>query len=114
VLNIDAAIPCGLILNELVANALEHAFPHGRKGEIQVRMGYLPNQRICLSVRDNGVGLAAHLDMARSESLGLRLVHSLVDQIGGSLDFDRQNGTCFTIVFRDHNPSTTGADAAGT
>jgi len=99
-LSVDTAIPCGLIVNELVSNALKHAFPPGWKtpGLITIAMRQTPNG-YALSVRDNGVGLPMDVDLRRARSLGLELVAILAQQLGGALEIDRQAGTAFTITF---------------
>jgi PAS domain S-box-containing protein len=97
-LNLDIAIPCGLIINEILSNALKYAFPNNRKGTISIRLAH-KNQNITLIIHDNGVGLPAHIDYKNTESLGLQLVVTLVDQLGGTIKLDRSKGTKFTIVF---------------
>jgi len=97
-LDIDAAIPCGLILNELVSNSLEHAFPDQKHGIIQIsfskdRDGYL------LSIEDNGIGLAEEISLINTDSLGLKLVSALVMQLGGEHTLERSGGTRFSISF---------------
>lgn len=98
-LGIDTAIPCGLILNELLANALKYAFPTGRPGEVQVRFRALPGNRLALTVSDNGVGLPDAFDLQQTVSLGLQLVQMLVRQLRGDLSLDRAQGTAFTVCF---------------
>ncbi len=80
-LDLDAAIPCGLILNELITNALKYAFPGDRPGEIQVKFYKNPDHTTTLIVHDNGVGLPDGLDITQTDSLGLGLVQDLVQQI---------------------------------
>jgi len=99
-LNLDLAIPCGLIINEILSNALKYAFPKNRKGKISLRLA-LKNQEITLVIQDNGIGLPEHIDYRNTESLGLQLVVTLVDQLGGQIKLDRSKGTKFTIVFRN-------------
>ncbi|MDN7023884.1 PAS domain S-box protein [Methanoculleus sp. FWC-SCC1] len=100
-LELDAAIPCGLIINELVSNALKHAFRGRKKGTLEVGMHRIVDGRIVLSVRDDGVGLPEDLDplAPRSESLGLELVTILSRQLGGTLTCERKAGTSFEIAF---------------
>ncbi|MGB8647391.1 MAG: histidine kinase dimerization/phosphoacceptor domain -containing protein [Anaerolineae bacterium] len=100
-LGIDRAIPCGLILNELVTNALKHAFPNGQPGNIQVELTATPDGRVRLAVSDNGVGLPDGLDIEKLDSLGLQLVDTLTAQIGGQLEISRAAGARFTITFVD-------------
>ncbi|NMC72847.1 MAG: PAS domain S-box protein [Geobacteraceae bacterium] len=95
-LAIDEAIPCGLIVNELVSNAFKHAFPRGEKGELSVRCRCGEDGMITLTVSDNGVGMPPGFDMGRSESLGLQLVTMLVKQLRGRMSLDPE--TCGTTV----------------
>ena len=83
-MSIDIAIPCGLILNELVTNSLKHAFPPGRDGRIDLRIHRNADGRGQLIVADNGIGIGAHAHEATQSSLGLRLIESLTRQIDGS------------------------------
>jgi PAS domain S-box-containing protein len=106
-LNLDMAIPCGLIINELVTNALKYAFPpdEGRRpagdkqDEIRVELRAQDDSRLALVICDNGVGLPPDLDMKSPQSLGLRLVSMLTQQLRGKLELDRNGGTTFTITF---------------
>jgi two-component sensor histidine kinase len=100
-LGIDTAVPCGLIINELVSNSFKHAFPSGREGEIFVGLGMKQDGCYSLTVRDNGVGIPAGWDLEDPESLGLRLVSRLVEQIEGVIELDRNGGTTFSIDFAD-------------
>jgi two-component sensor histidine kinase len=97
-LDINTAIPCGLIINELVSNALKHAFPEGEKGEIKINMSPLNKNKIELIVSDNGVGLPKELDFRKTKSLGLHLVTILAeDQLHGEVKLDRTKGTSFRL-----------------
>jgi PAS domain S-box-containing protein len=98
-LDLDAAIPCGLILNELITNALKYAFPGDRLGEIRVKFYKNPDHTATLVVQDNGIGLPRELNIAQTDSLGLGLVQDLVQQINGCLSIDRTQGTIFKITF---------------
>ncbi|MCX5855154.1 MAG: sensor histidine kinase, partial [Deltaproteobacteria bacterium] len=97
-LTIETSIPCGLILNELVSNALKHAFPEGRGGEINISMTTAGDQFV-LTVRDNGIGFLGSVDFQNPRSLGLDLVNLLVGQINGTIDLQVDGGTTFTITF---------------
>jgi PAS domain S-box-containing protein len=90
-LDIDRAIPCGLILNELISNALKHAFPNGRSGEIRVSLQRTRNGGLVLSVADNGVGLPDEATLQARRSLGMHLVHSLATQLDTQIEFLRRN-----------------------
>lgn len=98
-LNISTAIPCGLIINELVSNSLRHAFSSGQEGEIRLDLRSDGDNKLTLMVSDNGVGLPKDLDFRNTESLGLQLVVTLVDQLDGSIELDRSAGTAFKIEF---------------
>lgn len=98
-LNVETAHPCGLIVNELIANSLEHAFPDKRKGHIWLTMYQNQNSQINLTIKDDGVGFPAGLDFKNTESLGLQLVCTLIEQLEGTIELDRTNGTCFKITF---------------
>jgi two-component sensor histidine kinase len=100
-LNIDHAVPVGLIINELVTNAMEHAFTDGRRGEIKVSIVPVGESQLQLTVSDNGIGLPDDFDAQQSESLGLRLVSALAErQLNGSLEVSRNHGTTFMIKFQ--------------
>jgi two-component sensor histidine kinase len=99
-LGIDTAIPCGLIINELVSNALKHAFPEGRKGEINIEL-FRNGDKFTLVVGDDGVGFPKDLDFRQTESLGLMLVRTLTQQLGGTIELSRNLGTEFKIIFSE-------------
>jgi PAS domain S-box-containing protein len=101
-MTIDVAIPCGLIISELLTNAFKYAFPHGNNGEILVRMRFLPGESCELIVRDNGVGLPQHTNLKKPSTFGLNLVNLLTQQLGGVLKVRRRKGTpgtTFKITF---------------
>ncbi len=98
-ISLDQAVPCGLIINELISNALKYAFPEGRGGQIRVEAAD-QGSLFDLSVSDNGIGLPADLDIRNVSSLGLRLVLGLAEsQLSGSIEIDRGRGTRFHIRF---------------
>ena len=98
-LSIDDAVPCGLIVNELISNALKHAFVDGREGEICVMMQQLADRQVRLVVRDNGVGLPKDVDYMNTGSLGLQLVTMLVEQLDGTIEIRNNVGAEFEILF---------------
>jgi PAS domain S-box-containing protein len=102
-LDVDRIVPCGLVANELLTNALKHAFPGERPGEIGVSLR-VTEARCELRVWDRGRGLPAGLRVEESRSLGLRLVHLLAAQLGATLAVDTSAGTTFTIVFPTRPP----------
>ena len=104
-LEIDQAIPFGLILNELVSNSLKYAFPGERRGEIVVRLRTEGDVGVVLLVKDDGVGLPQGLDFENTESLGLQLVTMLVRQIRGEIVSGNEGGTSFTIAYRKERRS---------
>lgn len=98
--DVDTSIPCGLIINELITNCIKHAFPGDNKGEINIEL--LKNDiEYTLKVSDNGTGFPDDLDFRNTESLGLQLVISLVNQLDGTIMLDVSNGTSFTIKFKE-------------
>jgi two-component sensor histidine kinase len=103
-LNIDTAIPCGLIINELVSNALKHAFPAlTSDNEISVEIVRSEDNQLTLTVRDNGIGFPPDLDFRNTDSLGLELVCVFTEQLEGTIKLDRTvgAGTTFTITFSE-------------
>jgi len=98
-LDINTAIPCGLIINELVTNSLKHAFPDDRRGEMLVKMRVDKRGKHTLIVKDTGIGFPERLDFRETETLGMQLVTDLAIQVGGSIKLNREGGTAFTIVF---------------
>jgi len=98
-INIDTAIPLGLIVNELVSNSLKYAFPD-KKGTLKVEFHKI-DQHYILKVADDGVGLPSELDIENTKTLGLKLVYSLSDQLDADLKLDTSHGTCFQIAFRE-------------
>ena len=95
----DTAMPCGLIVNELVTNSCKYAFPGGGQGEICVSVKRAPGRKLVLRVEDNGVGLPANLDLRQVTTLGLQLVDDMVAQVQGSWTVESSGGTRFQIVF---------------
>ncbi len=103
-LGVDLAIPCGLIVNELVTNALKYAYPDGRVGQVLVRFAAEAGpesaaRQFHLTVSDNGVGLPPGLNPAKTRSLGLKLVQILTRQIGGTLTITNSSGAKFALAF---------------
>jgi PAS domain S-box-containing protein len=99
-LEIDTAITCGLIINELVSNAFKYAFPDG-KGTVTIRLARHGDRQFGLTVGDNGVGIPADYDWRSGNSLGLRLVSDLARQLDGDMTVERDPGTTFRISFRE-------------
>jgi two-component sensor histidine kinase/PAS domain-containing protein len=99
-LDIDRATSCGLIINELVSNAIKYAFPNGKPGEIRIGFHEEAQKQIVLTVGDNGAGLAKELDFHQAQSLGFQLINTLAEQLGGTITLDREGGTRFTLAFR--------------
>lgn len=96
---INLAVPCGLILNELISNCLKHAFPDDRDGQITICLQRIGSQRVALVVQDNGVGIPPDVNIWETKSLGMQLVQTLIRQIGGSIDLEQDQGSKFTITF---------------
>ncbi len=101
---VDSAIPCGLIINELVTNSLKYAFPDGRKGEIRIVLRKADGNMIELIVGDDGIGFPEGIDFRKTESLGLHLVTILAEsQLQGNINLNRDRGTEFKICFEVRN-----------
>jgi PAS domain S-box-containing protein len=103
-LNIDTAIPCGLIVSELVSNALKYAFHQKEKGQISIQTRQ-ENGLFELIVQDDGVGFPDQVDFRHTQSLGMRLVNTLAKQLQGKIEMDRSAGTCFRISFPSKMPA---------
>ena len=105
IMGADLAVPCGLILTELISNALKHGFPNDTGGEVRITLRSGPQGRCTLRVEDNGVGIPADLDVDSGQSLGLRLVRSLTHQIRGTFDLVKLDpGTSAHLRFTvDHH-----------
>ncbi|MPN23219.1 Blue-light-activated histidine kinase 2 [bioreactor metagenome] len=117
----DTAVPLGIVVNELVSNSLKHAFLPGKEGEIRVNLSRMKNYekefknlgnsgiapscsngknlQFILTVEDNGRGIPKSMDLQNNDSLGLQLVNIFVEQIGGSIELNRDKGTKFNIRF---------------
>ncbi len=102
-LDINSAIPCGLLVSELISNTLKHAFPDGRRGEVRVRMEPVTDGFIELTVSDNGIGLEKDFDLKNTESFGLQLVDMLTEQLQGTVAIDHNGGTSFKVRFKASN-----------
>jgi len=102
-LDIDTAIPCGLIINELVSNCLKYAFPNLMKGNIFIDLTEQNDIEYKMIIKDNGAGIPENIDFNNSASLGLKLVKILSEQLGGSVELIRENGTEFRILFKKAN-----------
>jgi len=98
VMDIETAIPCGLIVNELVSNSLKHAFPDGREGKIRASISSFADE-LMLTVEDNGIGFPGDFAATQVGSYGITMVKALVVQLGGSLQFSGNNGTSINISF---------------
>ena len=105
-INIDVAVPLGLVINEIVTNSVKHAFPRGRQGEIYIRLEKNSSGEIVLTVGDDGVGLPAEIDVMESSSFGMQIISSLVTmQLSAKLRVDRRHGTRYSIVFPEPEQS---------
>jgi two-component sensor histidine kinase len=98
-LPVETAIPCGLVINELVTNAFKHAFPAGRQGAIRVVLREVDPARWLVAVEDDGIGLPPQISLGKTDSLGLDLVSILATQIGAEVEVTRDKGTSFRLTF---------------
>jgi PAS domain S-box-containing protein len=101
-LSVDNAIPCGLIINELVTNSLKYAFPENRKGHVAIDVSY-NSSHYTIKISDDGVGMPENYEVTKPESLGLQLVNTLAVQLDAQLTLERNNGTCYKLVFSNLN-----------
>jgi two-component sensor histidine kinase len=102
-LSIDTAVPCGLILNELLSNCLLHAFPAGH-GRVGIDFYSEGDNKLTLAVRDNGVGLPSTMDYRQAKSLGWQLINALAGQLGATIDVQSHRGTVVQIIFEAQRP----------
>ena len=100
-MGLETAIPCGLIVSELVTNTLKYAFPHHKKGEFRIELHSYSNGLYGLIISDNGVGIPENIDFNETDTLGLQLVNSLVNQLEGTIELTRRDGTEFKIKFKE-------------
>ena len=100
-MSLDSSIPAGLIINELITNAIKHAFPGSRQGTIDFGLR-TENNYVFLELKDDGVGFAPGVDFENSHSLGLQLVNTLIEQIEGQLRFksEQNKGTEVFVIFK--------------
>jgi PAS domain S-box-containing protein len=98
-LNLDTAIPCGLIINELVSNCMKYAFKTNNRGKVLVTLEKQGTKTLVLEVTDDGIGIPVDVTPVNSPSLGLQLVNLLTDQINGKLKIDRTGGTSISVSF---------------
>jgi PAS domain S-box-containing protein len=103
---LDTAIPCGLMVNELMSNSLKHAFPGESEGEISIALHRLDGEKYSLSVSDNGIGLPRGLDYRKTGTMGMQLVVVLAEQLGADLEYDGETGTSFTITFSEYHEAS--------
>jgi len=101
-LNTDTAIPVSLIMNELITNAMIHAFPHGRKGTISISMKQVEKGGFMIEIKDDGVGVPDPAGTADSNTLGLSLVSTLIENLNGSIKVKVNGGTCITLCFKEY------------
>jgi two-component sensor histidine kinase len=100
-LAIDMAIPCGLLINELISNALKHAFAHTTEGHLWVALERGLDNTNVLTVADDGCGFPSDIDFRNTNSFGMQLVNTLVEQLHGEIELNTARGTAFTVTFPD-------------
>ncbi|MFH1240881.1 MAG: sensor histidine kinase [Pseudomonadota bacterium] len=100
-LSLTQAVPCALVLNELISNVYKHAYKEGEKGTLEVHMEQSANGKICIRVKDHGIGIPEEIDIDQTQSLGLKLTRNLViHQLKGQMQVNRNNGTEVVVEFR--------------
>ncbi len=100
-LDVNTAIPCGLILNELISNSFKHAFPEGRSGEVHVQFKRQEDGKLLLAVADNGIGLPETLDIHKTSTLGMQFITLLTQQLDAAIELRHQPGTEYRILFSE-------------
>lgn len=106
-LNVDTAVPCGMIVNELVTNSLKYAYPDNRRGNINIHLHPIEDSQFLLIIEDDGVGIRKDIDIAHHDSLGMQLVQILAQQLNGKVDMEIGQGTRFIVTFKERNGSQT-------
>ena len=106
-MEVDSAVPCGMILNELISNALKHAFPDGRKGVLRIGLKRRASGVVEIRVEDNGIGLPEGLDYRRPGTFGLQVVNLLAGQLEAKFEHERGSGTVFSVSFCDRRMGQT-------
>ncbi len=100
-LNIETAIPCGLLIDEMVANSLKYAFPNERTGNITIELHSDDDNRFYLSVSDNGIGISGEVDPEKTDTFGMQLIKYLTKQLKATIELDRTNGTTYNLIFNE-------------
>jgi two-component sensor histidine kinase/PAS domain-containing protein len=109
-INLDLAISCGLIINEIISNCLKYAFPNGRSGQLNISYNKLDDGRLEIMVKDNGVGFTKIIDVSQSTSLGMRMIYDLGKRkLKGTVDMTQDNGVTWKITFMPPAPARVGA-----
>jgi two-component sensor histidine kinase len=103
-LSMRQAVPCGLIVNELITNVFKYAYPNNAKGEIFIAVKPTGDAGISITIADSGVGLPAGLDWLHADSVGSKIIRVLTKQLGGTLELDSQSGVSFTLRFARDEP----------
>ena len=101
-LNIDSAVPCGLVINELMTNAFKHAFPEGRSGSVSIEISKDKDETVKIRVSDNGIGMPEGFDLKKVNSYGLQIASSIVEkQLHGNIEIVGSTGTVYEITFKE-------------
>ena len=100
-LNIETAIPCGLLIDEMVANSMKYAFPNRKTGKINIELHSDNNNKFTLIVSDNGVGIPEAVDIEKSDTFGMQLIKYLTKQLNSTIELDRKHGTKYTLQFNE-------------
>jgi two-component system response regulator len=100
-LNIETAIPCGLLIDEMVANSLKYAFPNRRSGKINIELHSDKHNKFTLTVSDNGIGIPEEVDTEKASTFGMQLIKYLTKQLKGTIELDRNHGTRYKLQFTE-------------
>ena len=103
-LTFDSAIPCGLVINEIITNSLTYAFPNNREGEIRIDLCSKDDGEIELRIADNGIGMPEDFDPGNTDTLGLKIITLLIEkQLRGKVELNLENGVEYLIKFKESN-----------
>src|SRR3990172_10655951 len=102
-LSYTEAVPCGLIVNEILSNALKHAFPDGRSGDIEISIELIESNKVRLTISDNGVGLPPDMDPYTSNSFGLKIIITLAKQLKGKIEITGTTGTRYCLEYEKNS-----------
>ena len=103
-MGIDTAVPCGLLVNEIVTNSLKHAFPNERKGEVKIDIK-MDGENYVMKISDNGIGIPGNINFDEEKSMGVQLIKMLTEQLDAKVEINRDYGTEYIMTFKSQTYS---------